>query len=187
MSWLREPPLAPRRAATHPGRKEGLFPGYRKGAVPVIFILVAAALAATLVPVWLIRPFAAQTHRDLELAYTLRRGAAAGLPVASLAVLALAVSLWRPMRWRGRTVLVSAVAVSVAAAFFARQNYFEWIFRPLPVASFAGTGDASFVEDADLVLAVDRNGESAAYPVRQMAYHHLVQDTVGGTPLVATY
>jgi hypothetical protein len=26
-----------------------------------------------------------------------------------------------------------------------------------------------------------------AYPVRLMAYHHLVQDVVGGTPLVATY
>jgi hypothetical protein len=26
-----------------------------------------------------------------------------------------------------------------------------------------------------------------AWPVRQMAYHHLVQDTVGGVPVVSTY
>jgi len=25
------------------------------------------------------------------------------------------------------------------------------------------------------------------WPVRQMAYHHLVEDTVGGVPLVSTY
>jgi hypothetical protein len=30
-------------------------------------------------------------------------------------------------------------------------------------------------------------GESVAYPIRIMAYHHLVQDTVGDTPIVATY
>ena len=30
-------------------------------------------------------------------------------------------------------------------------------------------------------------GEAAAYPIRQMAYHHLVHDTVGGVPVVVTY
>ena len=30
-------------------------------------------------------------------------------------------------------------------------------------------------------------GERVAYPVRLMGYHHLVADTVGGVPLVATY
>jgi len=37
------------------------------------------------------------------------------------------------------------------------------------------------------VLCVTISGESVAYPVRLMAYHHLVGDTVGGTPIVATY
>jgi hypothetical protein len=43
------------------------------------------------------------------------------------------------------------------------------------------------VGEDDIVLAVKINGESAAYPVRLMAYHHLVEDVVGGTPIVATY
>jgi hypothetical protein len=43
------------------------------------------------------------------------------------------------------------------------------------------------VGDSDVVLAVNLNGEAAAYPIRLMAYHHVVQDTVGGTPIVATY
>jgi hypothetical protein len=38
-----------------------------------------------------------------------------------------------------------------------------------------------------MVIAVTNNGESVAYPVRLMAYHHLTQDVVGGTPIVATY
>jgi hypothetical protein len=31
------------------------------------------------------------------------------------------------------------------------------------------------------------NGDAVAYPVRQMAYHHLLNDAVGGVPVVSTY
>jgi hypothetical protein len=36
-----------------------------------------------------------------------------------------------------------------------------------------------------MVVAI--NGEAVAYPIRLMGYHHVVEDTVGGTPIVATY
>ena len=74
-----------------------------------------------------------------------------------------------------------------AAAWLSRQDYFEWMFRPLPGARFVRAPAASFVEPGDMVLAVARNGDLAAYPVRQLAYHHLVEDSVGGVPIVATY
>ena len=75
----------------------------------------------------------------------------------------------------------------LAATWFARQNHFEWMFHPLTQTAYARTTDAGFVADADMVLAVEKKGEAVAYPVRQMAYHHLVHDVVGGTPIVATY
>ena len=74
-----------------------------------------------------------------------------------------------------------------AATWFARQNHFEWMFNPLPNPAYAKSNDAAFVGDSDMVMAVENQGEAVAYPIRLMAYHHLVQDTVGGTPLVATY
>jgi hypothetical protein len=61
------------------------------------------------------------------------------------------------------------------------------MFNPLAQSSFAKIADVDFVNDGDMVLGVAVNGESAAYPVRQMAYHHLVQDVVGGMPITATY
>jgi Protein of unknown function (DUF3179) len=61
------------------------------------------------------------------------------------------------------------------------------MFHPLAAPSFASATEAVFVDDADLVLAVEKNGEAAAYPVRQLAYHHLVHDTVGRVPIVVTY
>jgi Protein of unknown function (DUF3179) len=75
----------------------------------------------------------------------------------------------------------------MAATWFARQNHFEWMFNPLAKPLYAKALDAPFTNEDDIVLAVERNGEAVAYPVRFMAYHHLVQDTVGGTPIVATY
>jgi hypothetical protein len=61
------------------------------------------------------------------------------------------------------------------------------MFNPLANTAYAKVSDTGFVADTDMVLAVENNGEAVAYPVRLMAYHHLVQDTVGGTPVVATY
>ena len=71
--------------------------------------------------------------------------------------------------------------------WFARQNHFEWMFNPLNQTEFAAAGETDFVADDDMVMTVEINGEAVAYPIRQMAYHHVVQDVVGGTPITATY
>jgi hypothetical protein len=105
---------------------------------------------------------------------------------AGLALL-LAIVLWRRLGlWRKATAILSLVLIS-AAAWFARQNHFEWMFNPLPNASYVRVSGVDFLSPEDHVLAVEFNGEAAAYPVRQLAYHHLVQDQVGGVPIVATY
>ena len=84
-------------------------------------------------------------------------------------------------------MLIIALVFSLVPAWFARQNHFEWMFNPLAKSAYAKTSEAGFVGDSDMVLAVRIGNEAVAYPVRQMAYHHLVQDIVGGTRLVATY
>ena len=61
------------------------------------------------------------------------------------------------------------------------------MFNPLANSAYAKASETDFVADDDMVLAVEVAGESVAYPVRLMAYHHLVGDTVGGVPIVATY
>lgn len=75
----------------------------------------------------------------------------------------------------------------LVAAWFARQNHFEWMFHPLAHSDYVQASEATFVQPDDMVLAVNVGGESVAYPVRQLAYHHLVQDVGGGEAIVATY
>ena len=36
-------------------------------------------------------------------------------------------------------------------------------------------------------MAVARDGAAVAYPIRQLAYHHVVNDIVAGEPIAATY
>jgi hypothetical protein len=107
--------------------------------------------------------------------------------LASLLVLAIAVRLWIGGRWFGRIALVIPLLPALGATWLARQNHFEWMFNPLPNPAYAKAADVSFVNNDDRILAVTINGESVAYPIRLMGYHHVVEDTVGGTPIVATY
>ncbi len=61
------------------------------------------------------------------------------------------------------------------------------MFNPLAQPKFTTIGETNFVADEDMVIAVKINGDAVAFPIRQMAYHHVVQDVVGGTPITATY
>lgn len=152
-----------------------------------LLLVIVAAVAAVAAPVWIIQPFKPQTSRGVAFSYGLRSWS----PIVTVAAVILSFLivgwLWRGTRWFARAALVIMLLPLLAVTWFARQNHFEWMFNPLAHSAYAKTGEASFINDSDMVLAVENNGEAVAYPVRLMAYHHLVQDVVGGTPIVATY
>jgi hypothetical protein len=152
----------------------------------LLLIVAALALAVVFIPAWVIQPFRPQSPRGLEVSYAMKRVAPYITIVALIACIALMVKLWRGARW-SRILLILLLVPPALSAWFARQNHFEWMFNPLPNAGYVRADAASFVNDSDLVLAVARNGEAAAYPIRQLAYHHVVQDTVGRVPIVVTY
>jgi Protein of unknown function (DUF3179) len=159
----------------------------RKLAWLVLFLLVLAVLAIVLTPVFLIMPFKAQTPRIVEISYLMGRWSPWLTLLASALILLLAIRLWLGGRWWSRALLVLVLLPVLGATWLARQNHFEWMFNPLPNPAYAKSADATFLSDDDRVLSVMIGGESVAYPIRLMAYHHVVGDTVGGTPIVATY
>src|ERR1700674_4882863 len=159
----------------------------RRVAWTVLLILTLFVLTGVLIPVGLIMPFRPQSQRGLALAYSLRRWSPSFTLVLTVVSVALVVWLWRGTRWWRKPALVIALILTFTATWFARQNHFEWMFNPLANAAYAKTSDAGFMTDSDMVLAVENQGEAVAYPIRLMAYHHVVQDTVGGTRRVATY
>jgi len=160
----------------------------RKAAWATLLVITLVGLAIVLAPVWIIQPFKPQSARGLEASYAMRRWSPWVTLIALALALILVAWLWRgSRRWWKKALLVIVLIPSLVVTWFARQNHFEWMFNPLANAAYAKTSEAGFVDDADIVIAVESNGEAAAYPVRLMAYHHVVQDVVGGTPIVATY
>lgn len=154
----------------------------------LLIIVLLIAVAAVLIPAWFIQPFKLQTPGRLRVSYTLHRWSPVITVAALLIALAIGASLWNgTRRWWRKTAIVLFFFPLVLATWFARQNHFEWMFKPLPSAAFADVNDAEFVADNEMVLAVELNGDAAAYPVRQVAYHHIVQDTIGGIPGLVTY
>ena len=149
-------------------------------------LLVVASLAVVLVPAWIIRPFRAQSPEALTLALTLRAWAPLVTVGTALTALMLAVGLMRGARRQQKTLVTLGMLLVIAAAGLARFNYFERIFRPITTPQFASAAQVRLDPD-EMVLAVRSAGEARAYPIRAMAYHHLVNDTLGGVPLVATY
>ena len=47
--------------------------------------------------------------------------------------------------------------------------------------------EATWLDPDDMILGVIKNGDIRAYPVMQAAYHHVINDTVGGEPYLVTF
>ena len=153
----------------------------------LFLLIVTGALVFVVTPVWIIQPFKAQTDRGVAISYAMRRYSPMVTVAAVIISFLIAGWLWRGTRWFAKAALIILLLPLLGATWFARQNHFEWMFHPLPNATYINAHEVSFVGDSDMVLAVENQGEAVAYPVRLMAYHHLVQDVVGDTPIVATY
>ena len=154
----------------------------------LLVLIVLSSFLVVFIPVYLIRPFAPQTASDLDISFSLRSGS----PLLTMAALVLgllcAFPLWKSAStWLRKSGLAIAGVLLTALAILARQNHFEWMFHPLPQAGYVDIAKASHVSDGDMVLSLEMHGEARAYPVPLMAYHHLVNTTVGREPIVATY
>ncbi len=145
------------------------------------------------VPVWLIQPFAPQTADALAWSWRLKvlaPGVTLGLGFVALAAVVAALR-GADRSSRGgiaRTVgLVMLLAGHAAVVWFARQNHFEWMFRPFPDPRFVAAAAATDVEPDEPVIGVARGGDAVAFPVTRIGYHHLVNTALGDVPIVGTY
>lgn len=157
----------------------------------VIGALVASVVVVGL-PVWLIQPFASQTPGGVAWSWELRLLAprltvtAWLLVAAASAMLASMPAASRRRLIARRVTLAAAIVMATGAAWFARQNHFEWRFRPFPDPRFVAAA-ASDVPPDEPVLGVVRGTAALAFPITRLGYHHLVNATLGDVPIVATY
>ena len=156
----------------------------------IFIVLVAAGVALDAVPLYVIRPFRAQGPQELYVALTFLRWAPLWTIVCALAAVVAAARLWRAegarrIRLRRFGLVLGMLLVS-AAAVAARINIFERMFAPVAEPQYLPASLAK-IESGDMVLAVRHGDKARAYPIREMAYHHLVNDVLVGSPIVVTY
>jgi hypothetical protein len=125
-----------------------------------------------------------QRLNSLDLAYFLHTWRWAFRGAFGLAAAAGAVAAFRA-RWRWVPALAGVAAAAVVWFFnfrMAADHMFAMPVQPvyLPRAS-------STVDESAVVVGLVRHGQAKAYPLRYLVYHHQVQDTVGGEPVLVTY
>jgi len=88
-----------------------------------------------------------------------------------------------------REKIIVGLLIAVYAGIFYLFNYrflADKMFYQPEVKTFTKSGnDSSQLQK--LVIGVLINGDAKAYPVEIIGYHHQVQDTLGGRPILVTY
>lgn len=152
-------------------------------------LLVVAALtgtAAFFIPAYIIRPFTHQSERGLMWAMAVRQRAPIISLLAAVVCFVLAIPLWTSLtRWKKALLVLPLIVVSFSAVM-SRLNYFEWMFHPVDSALFESES-SSKLDGKEMILAVRYGDDARAYPISQMAYHHILNDVVGGVPIAVTY
>jgi Kef-type K+ transport system membrane component KefB len=150
------------------------------------FLCAIAAIGLFFIPAFIIRPFRYQAPRALLVAMALRQRAPLGTLVAALASFILAFALWRTVgRWR-QALLVLILFVVTFSTVMARLNYFEWMFHPIAGQQFLAQSDSK-LDPKEMIMVVRLGDDARAYPISQMAYHHVLNDVVAGVPIAVTY
>jgi len=141
---------------------------------------------AFMFPAFIIRPFRYQNPRTLLWAMAMRERAPLVTLLCAMVCLGIAALLWQGSnKWRKGILAVLAVLVTFSAVM-SRVNYFEWMFHPVDAPKFESESSSKLGGD-EMILAVQYGPDARAYPIREMAYHHILNDVVGGVPIAVTY
>jgi Protein of unknown function (DUF3179) len=153
----------------------------------ILLACVILSLICVLYPIYVIRPFRAQGAGELAVALAVLRFRPLLTMLSALLAIRAAIGFWRVRTriWPRLLLTVGAALVCVLAAL-ARVNIYELMFHHLDQPEFATASEAQLDKD-DKLIVVKIGGSARAYPIRTMGYHHVANDFVGGTAIVATY
>lgn len=121
---------------------------------------------------------------------SLRQRAPWGTLFAAVVCVVLALALWGTIDRLRRIILASAMVLVIGSAVMARLNYFEWMFHPLQSPQFEDAAQTK-LDKGEMVLAIRFGADARAYPIREMAYHHVLNDVLNDgerdVPVAVTY
>ncbi|HEX3168731.1 MAG TPA: DUF3179 domain-containing (seleno)protein [Chitinophagaceae bacterium] len=90
-------------------------------------------------------------------------------------------------QWKRKWLLFFPLAIVVAVIYMTNFVMAADAMFKQPKQLLLMNVASNKVDSNRLVLGVSINGEAKAYPIRFLGYHHHIQDTVGGKPIMVTY
>ena len=148
----------------------------------ILTVAAAVAVFSSAFPLFVNNPFHVQGERELQLAlWTVRQQVWIEYILGATALVALRL-LWRGAARRGlmpATVIIAAIGLN-------HVDIYSLLFHRMDRPEFDDAAQSGLAKQAK-VLGVRVNGAARAYPVLPLAYHHVVNDRLGGVPLAATW
>ena len=152
-----------------------------------LFLASLVALAFSLYPMYVIRPFREQKPVPLGRALWVQLHDKAILLAIFALITILVLLVWRRAGWVAKLLLAPAMVVSLLAVGVSWFNpYEQMMFHPYGEPHYVAVQQAG-IDAKDMVIVVTLEGESRAYPIREMGYHHVVNDRLHQLPIVVTY
>jgi hypothetical protein len=90
-------------------------------------------------------------------------------------------------QWKRKWLLFFPIAIVAAIIYMANFVMAADAMFKQPKQLLLVSAGSNKVDPDRLVLGVSINGEAKAYPIQFLGYHHHIQDTVGGKPIMVTY
>jgi hypothetical protein len=154
-------------------------------------LLILACLGISLFclgyPIYVIRPFRHQGAFELAAALAVLGVRPVVMTLCAGLALFATILRWRSQRkWHPRFTSAAGFTIICVLAGLSRVNIYERMFHPIGEPAFLSAEQTKLAGD-EKVIAVRVGGVARAYPIRSISYHHVVNDTVGGVPIVATY
>jgi hypothetical protein len=145
-------------------------------------------LGVEIARVYFIMPFpGSQVDETIDLAYFLHRY----IPfIRLIGLILIAYPTYFFIRYskiwvKSVIVVLLTFWLLVAGMFNFKMQADKMFYQPQTKTLVGASENKVLVKQ--LVLGVQRNGESKAYPIEIIGYHHQVRDTVGGEPIMVTY
>lgn len=149
------------------------------------FILL---LGIEILRVYFIMPFpGSQRAETIDLAYFLHNNIAYFRILGLLLIGSSVFHLFRAGGKIARVCSASALVIYTVVCYFFNFRFLADKMFYEPQHKIFAEALSNQIPKTNLVLGVSLNGESKAYPLELIGYHHQVRDTIGNTPVMITY
>ena len=124
-----------------------------------------------------------QRMNSIDLAYSLHKWRWMFRALfAAMVIFGLVTTQWKRKWLLIFPLIILTIVIYMANFVMAADHMFYQPKKKLLVSAAENKVDSN-----RLVIGVTNNGEAKAYPIQFLGYHHQVQDTVGGKPVLITY